>query len=112
MASPFATPKRLLDEGAIGELVRLEAFTANLYDWGTHWFDMMFFYNDETPVEWVIGQIDARGGRTIFGVTVEGQGLSFWKWRNGVYGLMVTGSQGLPARRGRKRRARRCAATA
>jgi hypothetical protein len=41
----------------------------------------------------VIGQLDARGGRTIFGVTVEGQGLSFFKWRNGVYGLMVTGSK-------------------
>jgi UDP-N-acetylglucosamine 3-dehydrogenase len=90
---PFRNAKKLLDEGAIGELVRLEAVTANLYDWGTHWFDMMFFYNDETPVDWVIGQIDARGGRTIFGVTVEGQGLSFWRWRNGVYGLMITGSK-------------------
>ena len=90
---PFRNAKKLLDEGAIGELVRLEAFTGNLYDWGTHWFDMMFFYNDETPVDWVIGQIDARGGHTIFGVTVEGQGLSFCKWRNGVYGLMVTGAK-------------------
>jgi UDP-N-acetylglucosamine 3-dehydrogenase len=90
---PFRTAKELLDGGAIGELTRLEAFTSNLYDWGTHWFDMMFFYNDETPVEWVIGQIDVRGGRKIFGVTVEGQGLSFFKWQNGVYGLMATGSQ-------------------
>jgi UDP-N-acetylglucosamine 3-dehydrogenase len=93
---PFRNAKKMLDEGAIGELVRLEAFTANLYDWGTHWFDMMFFYNDETPVDWVMGQIDARGGRTIFGVTVEGQGLSFFQWRNGVYGLMATGSKVFP----------------
>jgi predicted dehydrogenase len=90
---PFRNAKKLLDEGVIGELVRLEAITANLYDWGTHWFDMMFFYNDEMPADWVMGQIDARGGRTIFGVTVEGQGLSFWRWRNGVYGLMLTGSK-------------------
>ncbi len=90
---PFRKAKELLDSGAIGQLTRIEAFTSNLYDWGTHWFDMMFFYNDETPVEWVIGQIDARGGHKIFGVTVEGQGLSFWKWQNGVYGLMATGSQ-------------------
>ena len=90
---PFRKAKALLDSGAIGELIRLEAYTANLYDWGTHWFDMMFMYNDEEPVEWVIGQIDARGGRTIFGVTVEGQGVSFWKWRNGVYGLMATGAK-------------------
>ncbi len=92
---PFRKAKELLDSGAIGELERVEAFTINLYDWGTHWFDMMFFYNDETPVEWVIGQIDARGGHPIFGAMVEGQGLSFFKWKNGVSGLMVTGYQGL-----------------
>jgi len=88
---PFRKAKELLDSGAIGDLTRVEAFTSNLFDWGTHWFDMMLFYNDEEPVEWVIGQIDARGGRSIFGVMVEGQGLSFFKWRNGVYGLMATG---------------------
>jgi UDP-N-acetylglucosamine 3-dehydrogenase len=92
---PFLKAKELLDGGTIGQLTRLEAFTSNLYDWGTHWFDMMFMYNDEQPVEWVIGQIDARGGHPIFGVMVEGQGLSFFKWRNGVYGLMVTGRQDL-----------------
>jgi predicted dehydrogenase len=91
--APFRKAKALLDGGAIGELIRLEAFTSNLYDWGTHWFDMLFMYNDQEQVEWVIGQIDARGGRPIFGVTVEGQGLSFWRWRNGVYGLMVTGQK-------------------
>jgi len=105
---PFRNAKKLLDEGAIGELVRLEAFTANLYDWGTHWFDMMFFYNDETPVDWVIGQLDARGGRTIFGVTVEGQGLSFFKWRNGVYGLVVTGSEVFRPPAGKEARERVC----
>jgi predicted dehydrogenase len=81
-----------LDQGEIGELVRLESFTSNLYDWGTHWFDMMFFYNDETPVEWVIGQIDCRGGRQIFGAQVEGQGLSLFRYQNGVHGLMITGA--------------------
>lgn len=98
---PYRKAKELLDSGAIGDLTRLEAFTSNLYDWGTHWFDMMFFYNDETPVEWVIGQIEARGGHSIFAVMVEGQGLSLLKWRNGVYGLMVTGYQ-LRSRQGDK----------
>jgi predicted dehydrogenase len=91
--APFREAKALLDAGAIGELTRLEAFTSNLYDWGTHWFDMLFFYNDETPVDWVIGQIDARGSHPIFGAMVEGQGLSLFQYRNGVMGLMVTGSK-------------------
>jgi predicted dehydrogenase len=94
-AAPFRRAKALLDEGAIGQLLRVEAFASNLFDWGTHWFDMMFFYNDEHPVEWVLGQIDARGSRPIFGVMVEGQGLSFFRWRNGVCGLLVTGQREL-----------------
>ncbi len=94
-APPFQKAKALLKKGAIGTLERLEAYTDNLYDWGTHWFDMLFFYNDETPVEWVIGQIEARGSHPIFGALVEGQGLAFFKYRNGVAGLMVTGRRGL-----------------
>ncbi|MDF1515121.1 MAG: hypothetical protein P1S60_15025 [Anaerolineae bacterium] len=72
-----------------------EAFTSNMYDWGTHWFDMLFFYNNETPVKWGIGQIDARGGRLIFGVMLEGQGISLFKYKNGVMGMMLTGSREL-----------------
>jgi predicted dehydrogenase len=69
----------------------MEATCDNLFDWGTHWFDMLFFYNDETPVEWVIGQIEPRGTKTIFGVPVEGQGLSYFGYQNGVQGLLMTG---------------------
>ncbi len=91
--APFRKAKELLKAGAIGELVRLEASTSNMYDWGTHWFDMLFYYNDETPVEWVLGQIDPRGGREIFGVYVEGQGISYFRYQNCVYGLLVTGDK-------------------
>ena len=106
--APFRKAKELVTSGTIGQLTRIEAFTSNLYDWGTHWFDMMFYYNDETPVEWVIGQIDARGGHQIFGVTVEGQGLSFWKWQNGVYGLMATGHAVFGPQEGEKAREPAC----
>ncbi len=88
---PFQKAKQLLKQGAIGELVRVEGTCDNLYDWGTHWFDMMFFYNNETPVEWVIGQIDGRGSRKIFNVLIEGQGLSYFRFQNGVMGLLTTG---------------------
>jgi UDP-N-acetylglucosamine 3-dehydrogenase len=89
--SPFRKAKELLDAGAIGELVRLEASCSNMYDWGTHWFDMMFYYNDQSPIEWVIGQVDPRGGRKHFGVFIESQGISQFKYQNGVLGLLVTG---------------------
>lgn len=91
--SPFRKAKELLKSGAIGDLIRLEASTSNMFDWGTHWFDMLFFYNDDTPAEWVIGQVDPRNGREIFGVYVEGQGLSYFRYKNGVHGIMVTGQE-------------------
>jgi predicted dehydrogenase len=97
---PYRMARTLLREGAIGDLQRLEATCDNLIDWGTHWFDMLFFYNDETPVEWVIGQIDGRDSRKIFGLLIEGQGISYFRYQNGVMGLLMTGygSSGLTNR--------------
>lgn len=88
---PFREARALQKQGAIGRLSRMEATCANLYDWGTHWFDMLQFFNDETPAEWVLGQLESRGGRRIFGVFAESQGMSLVRYRNGVYGLLVTG---------------------
>ncbi|MFP4028529.1 MAG: Gfo/Idh/MocA family protein [Candidatus Brocadiia bacterium] len=87
----WSKAKEILDEGAIGELWRMEAYCSNLFDWGTHWFDMMFFYNNQEPAEWVMGQIDCSEKRTIFGALVETSGLSYIKWQNGVMGLIATG---------------------
>lgn len=90
-ATPFRHARELLRAGAIGQLQRLEMRCIDLFDWGTHWFDMCHFYNDETPAEWVLGQIDLRAGRTVFGIALEGQGLSHIKFANGVHALLITG---------------------
>jgi UDP-N-acetylglucosamine 3-dehydrogenase len=89
--APFQTARDLLRQGVIGELRRLEAACGDLYDWGTHWIDMCLFYNKDTPAVWVLGQIDAREPRSIFGVPLENQGLSEWKYENGVRALLFTG---------------------
>ena len=87
----FRAARRLAREGAIGRLQRVEGTCGNLFDWGTHWFDMMHFYNDESPAQWVIGQIDLRDSARVFGAPVEGQGLSLVQFANGVQGLLITG---------------------
>lgn len=93
----FRRARDLLRAGAIGDLIRLEGSCPNLIDWGTHWFDMFFCFNDETPAEWVMGQVEPRGGRLLFGVPMEGQGLCHVRFRNGVHGLLVTsGEAGWP----------------
>ena len=39
----------------------------------------------------MFGQVDWRDGATIFGITVEGQGISLFSYENGVQGLLMTG---------------------
>ncbi|HAA77158.1 TPA: gfo/Idh/MocA family oxidoreductase, partial [Candidatus Latescibacteria bacterium] len=43
----FMKAKEIAGSGAIGEVYRFEGSCPNLFDWGTHWFDMFFFYNDD-----------------------------------------------------------------
>ena len=91
----FIKAKQLANEGAIGELRRLEGSCPNLLDWGTHWFDMFLFYNNDEPVDWVIGQIDVTEEKLVFGTQVETSGLSWFRWKNGVEGLLTTGGVSL-----------------
>ena len=90
-APSFRKAKALVAEGAIGDLIRLEGACPNLFDWGTHWFDMFFFYNNDEPAKWVIGQIDVEEESQVFGVALETSGLSWIRWENGVEGLLATG---------------------
>jgi predicted dehydrogenase len=89
----YVIAKRMLKEGRIGELRRIEMECDNLFDWGTHWFDMMHFYNDQQPAEWLLGQVEPTGGGTIFGVKLEGQGVASLRFANGVRALLMTGHQ-------------------
>lgn len=88
---PYIKARELVRQGEIGDLERIEMTCDNMFDWASHWFDMMFFYNDETPAEWVLAQVDLRDGKTIFGVPLEGQGISYVQFANGVQGITRTG---------------------
>ncbi len=81
---PLIKAKELLAGGAIGKLQRLEGAWHNLSDAGTHVLDMMFFYNDDTPADWVLGQIDLRGGTKAFGAINAGHGITEFRFTNGV----------------------------
>jgi UDP-N-acetylglucosamine 3-dehydrogenase len=88
---PFRMARSLVQDGVIGELRRLEGACPDMIDWGTHWLDMFFFYNGETPATWVLGQIDSREEKAVFGLPLENQGLCEVKFENGVRGLLFTG---------------------
>jgi predicted dehydrogenase len=90
----FVKARDLANNGAIGEVLRYEGYCPNMFDWGTHWFDMFFFYNNDEPAESVLGQVYVSEPRSAFGVPMENQGVSVVFFKNGRCGLLLTGISG------------------
>lgn len=88
---PFRVAKQRLDDGAIGDLRRIEYSWGNFYDNGTHAVDMCNYFNDEHAAKWVIGQLDYQEEDIRFGTHNENQVLACWEYDNGVYGMAATG---------------------
>jgi predicted dehydrogenase len=87
--------KRLLDDGAIGDLERIEMGGKNIYDYGSHIVDLCNYYNDEHSAEWVLGQIDYRTENIRYGAHNENQAIAHWEYENGVSALASTGDDSL-----------------
>ncbi|WP_318568638.1 Gfo/Idh/MocA family oxidoreductase [Salinigranum marinum] len=92
---PFRKAKALLAREEIGELRRIEVGGDNLYDYGSHLFDLCGYFTDQEPIEWVLGQIDYSTKNVQFGMHNENQALVQWEYRNGVKGLASTGTGSL-----------------
>jgi predicted dehydrogenase len=90
----YQKAKQLLDEGAIGELVSMDCsghpWTSLLVD-GTHSIDLLRFYNNDTPIDWVIGNVDTKSGSFRFGHPNEGSSISMFGFSNGVRATLTTG---------------------
>ena len=83
--------KRLLDDGEIGDLERLEMGGKNIFDYGSHIVDLSNMFNDERDAEWVLGQVDYRDADVRYGAHNENQALAQWQYDNGVHCLAATG---------------------
>jgi len=88
---PFTTARELLESGRIGALRRFEFGHTTLYDMGSHFFDLCHWFNDGTPAEWVLAQVDYTEENRMFGTHNENQAIAQWHYENGVYGLASTG---------------------
>ncbi|MFC7195409.1 Gfo/Idh/MocA family protein [Halosimplex aquaticum] len=88
---PFRRAKELLDDGEIGDLERVEFSAPNVYDYGSHSFDLCSFYNDEAEAEWVLASVDYREEDVLFGAHNENHAVVQWRYENGVTGLATTG---------------------
>lgn len=82
-----------LASGVIGEPVTIEGYCPNLLDWGSHILDLILFYRDDVPVEWVIGQIDVSTNRYVYGAFVETSSITQLSWPDGVRATVSTGRE-------------------
>ena len=90
-AEPFVEANRLLEEGEIGDLRRIEIGWGDFYDTGAHTVDLAGMFNDDRPAEWVIAQLDYREEDVRFGAHQENQMWAQWEYSNGVRGVLSTG---------------------
>lgn len=85
----FLPVKKIRDSGRLGKLVRMTATPPNLYDWGTHWVDMMQVMNGESPGKSVLAALHCEKGRKVFDVPHEEQSMAFIQYENGVTGMLL-----------------------
>ncbi|MFJ1586334.1 Gfo/Idh/MocA family protein [Streptomyces sp. NPDC088197] len=79
--------------GEIGEVVTIEGYCPNLFDWGTHILDLILFHRGDTAPEWVFGQLDVTLDRYVYGAFVETASVTQIGWADGVRAVVSTGRE-------------------
>ena len=87
----YRNAKFLIDQGAIGEVLQVTGYCGStLSHDGSHWVDLMRYFADDAPVDWLVGEIgdpaaltddrDRYGGKTDYGNV---------KSREAAYGIVA-----------------------
>lgn len=93
----YVKAKELIDSGAIGELFSVRGCCAgDLLSDGTHNVDLLRFYASDSPIKWVIGQMDAHQKRTRYGHDIEDTAIGYFEFDSGVRGFIEIGKASLP----------------
>lgn len=79
--------------GEIGEVVTIEGYCPNLFDWGTHILDLILFHRGDAAPEWVFGQVDVTLDRYVYGAFVETASVTQIGWPDGVRAVVSTGRE-------------------
>lgn len=83
----------LLKGNAIGELQSIFGHcSSDLLTNGTHVVDLIRYFVDDSPIGWVMGQIDRPSDKVNFGHHVEHNAIGHWQFENGVYAMLAQGA--------------------
>lgn len=95
---PYVTAKNLIEDGVIGALFRIYALCAggDLKDNATHTIDLMRYIHNDTPIEWVIGQIERIGDPKRYDLASEQFALGYMKFADNVRGIIEVGDDTAP----------------
>ncbi len=88
---PFRLARKLIEEGAIGKLVRVEFGFANMFEYGSHNFDLCGYLAGCTKAKWAMGQVDYSKWEVVFDTHNENTAMATWEYENGVQGFCATG---------------------
>ncbi len=84
--------REALQAGAIGELVSVTSqCMGDLYTDATHSIDLIRYFVEDEPVDWVLGQVARYSDKHRFGHDVEDAALVHLQFHNGVRGLVMAG---------------------
>ena len=82
----------LVKGNAIGELQSIFGHcSSDLLTNGTHVVDLIRYFVDDSPIGWVMGQIDRPSDKVHFGHHVEHSAIGYWQFENGVYAMLAHG---------------------
>lgn len=92
--SPHAREvKQLIDDGAIGELRRVELARNDLLQTGIHHIDLANHVVGDLQPEWVLGQVHYPEEALWYtDMHAEEQGLGLWKYPGEIFGFASTGA--------------------
>lgn len=93
-AKPISRAKSLVDDGEIGDLRRIEWSEVNLFDAGSHVFDLCDLFVDGSRPEWVLAGIDVSDEKEWFGTLNSTRSIVNWRYENGVQGIASTADGG------------------
>jgi len=96
--APYVTAKNLIEDSVIGTLFRIYALCAggDLKDNATHTIDLMRYIHNDTPIEWVIGQIERIGDPKRYELDSEQFALGYMKFADNVRGIIEVGDDTAP----------------
>ena len=83
----------LITGNAIGELQSIFGYcnSKDLLTNGTHVVDLIRYFVDDSPVRWVMGQIDRPSDKVDFGHRVEHNAIGHWQFKNGTHAILAQG---------------------